>query len=53
MTKRKTSNGKGQGNKAKKGNKTGKDKRFYKTMIPKADALYDDHLNNLQSQPKP
>jgi hypothetical protein len=35
------------------GNKTGKDKRFYKTMIPKADALYDQHLNNLQSDPKP
>ena len=35
------------------GNKTGKDKRFYKTMIPKADALYDEHLINLQSQPKP
>jgi hypothetical protein len=35
------------------GNKTGKDKRFYKTMIPRADALYDEHLNNLQAQPKP
>ena len=35
------------------GNKTGKDKRFYKTMISKADALYDEHLINLQSQPKP
>jgi hypothetical protein len=35
------------------GNKTGKDKRFYKTMIPKADALYDEHLINLQSHPKP
>ena len=35
------------------GNKTGKDKRFYKTMIPKADALYDEHLNSLNTQPKP
>jgi hypothetical protein len=35
------------------GNKTGKEKRFYKTMIPKADALYDQHLINLQSDPKP
>ena len=35
------------------GNKTGKDKRFYKTMILRADALYDEHLNNLQAQPKP
>jgi hypothetical protein len=35
------------------GNKTGKEKRFYKTMIPKADALYDQHLNYLQSDPKP
>ena len=35
------------------GNKTGQEKRFYKTMIPKADALYDEHLNTLQSQPKP
>jgi hypothetical protein len=34
------------------GNKTGKDKRSYKTMIPKADALYDEHLNNLNTQPK-
>lgn len=35
------------------GNKTGKEKRFYKTMVPKADALYDEHLNNLQSDPNP
>ena len=35
------------------GNKTGKDKRFYKTMIPKADALYDEHLDTLQSQSNP
>ncbi len=35
------------------GNKTGKDKRFYKTMIPKADALHDIHLKNLNTQPKP
>jgi len=35
------------------GNKTGKVKRFYKTMIPKADALYDEHLNSLNIQPKP
>jgi len=35
------------------GNKTGQDKRFYKTMIPKADALYDEHLINLKSHPKP
>lgn len=35
------------------GNKTGKEKRFYKTMIPKADALYDEHLKTLRSQPKP
>ena len=35
------------------GNKTGKDKRFYKTMIAKADALYDEHLINLQSHSKP
>lgn len=34
------------------GNKTGQDKRFYKTMIPKADALYDEHLKNLNTQPK-
>ena len=34
------------------GNKSGKDKRFYKTMIPKADSLYDYHINNLQSHPK-
>lgn len=33
------------------GNKTGKDKRFSKTMIPKADAFYDEHFNNLQAQP--
>jgi hypothetical protein len=33
------------------GNKSGKDKRFYKAMIPKADALYDEHLNNLKTQP--
>jgi hypothetical protein len=32
------------------GNKSGKDKRFYKTMIPKADTLYDEHLNNLKTQ---
>jgi hypothetical protein len=31
------------------GNKTGQEKRFYKKMIPKADALYDEHLNTLQS----
>jgi hypothetical protein len=24
-----------------------------KTMIPKADALYDEHLKTLQAQPKP
>ena len=30
-----------------------KEKRFYKTMIPKADALYDEHLKTLQAQPKP
>lgn len=35
------------------GDKTGKDKRLYKTMIPKADSLYDEHLINLQSHPKP
>jgi hypothetical protein len=35
------------------GNKTGKDKRFYKTMISKADARDDEHLINLQSHPKP
>ena len=35
------------------GNKTGKDKRFYKTMIPQADALYDEHLNSLNTQPTP
>ena len=35
------------------GNKTGQEKRFYKTMIPKADALYDAHLKTLQAQPKP
>jgi hypothetical protein len=35
------------------GNKTGKDKRFYKTMIPKADALYDQHLKTLSIQPMP
>ena len=35
------------------GNKSGQDKRFYKTMIPKADALYDEHLKALQSQAKP
>jgi hypothetical protein len=35
------------------GNKTGKEERFYKTMVPKADALYDEHLNNLQSDPNP
>ena len=35
------------------GNKTGQQKRFYKTMIPKADALYDAHLKTLQAQPKP
>ena len=35
------------------GNKTGQEKRFYKTMIPKADALYDEHLKTLQAQPKP
>ena len=34
------------------GNKTGQEKRFYKTMIPKADALYDEHLKTLQPQPK-
>jgi hypothetical protein len=32
------------------GNKAGEGKRFYKKMIPKADALYDEHLNSLQSQ---
>ncbi len=32
------------------GNKTGDEKRFYKKLIPKADALYDDHLLSLQSQ---
>ncbi|MFO7628615.1 MAG: type II toxin-antitoxin system RelE/ParE family toxin [Prochlorococcaceae cyanobacterium] len=35
------------------GNKTGKDKRFYNTMIPKAAALYDEHIKTLQSHPKP
>ena len=35
------------------GNKTGKDKRFYQTMIPKADALYDQHLKTLSTQPTP
>ena len=35
------------------GNKTVKDKRFYKTIIPRADVLYDEHLKNLQAQPKP
>ena len=34
------------------GNKTGKDKCCYKTMIAKADALYDEHLNTLQFHPK-
>lgn len=29
------------------GNKTGQEKRFYKTMTPKADALYDEHLKTL------
>lgn len=33
------------------GNKTGQEKRFYKTMIPKADALYDAHLKTLQAHP--
>jgi hypothetical protein len=28
------------------GNKTGKDKLFYKMMIPMAEAPYDEHLNN-------
>ena len=31
------------------GNKTGQEKRFYKKMIPKADVLYDEHLNTMQS----
>ena len=35
------------------GNKSGQDKRFYKTMIPKADALYDEHIKALQAQTKP
>jgi len=35
------------------GNKTVKDKRFYKTIIPRADVFYDEHLKNLQAQPKP
>ncbi len=35
------------------GNKSGKDKRCYKTMVPKADALYDEHLKTLSVQPKP
>lgn len=35
------------------GNKTGQEKRFYKTMIPRADVLYDAHLKTLQAQPKP
>ena len=35
------------------GNKTGQEKRSYKTMTPKADALYDEHLKTLQAQPKP
>jgi hypothetical protein len=30
------------------GNKTAKNKRCDKTMIPKADALYDEYLNTLQ-----
>ena len=34
------------------GNKTGQEKRFYKTMIPKADALYDAYLKSLQTQIK-
>lgn len=35
------------------GNKTGQEKRFYKTMIPKADALYDEYIKTLHSKPKP
>ena len=35
------------------GNKSGQGKRFYKTMIPKADALYDEHIKALQSQTNP
>lgn len=35
------------------GNKTSQEKRFYKTMIPKADALYDAYLKSLQAQIKP
>lgn len=35
------------------GNKTGQEKRFYKTIIPKVDALYDAHLKTLHAQPKP
>ncbi len=31
------------------GNKTGQQKRFYKKMITKADSLYDEQLNTLQS----
>ena len=35
------------------GNKTGQDKRFYTTLIPKADALSDEHIKALQSQTNP
>lgn len=31
------------------GFKTGKEKRFYKEYIPKADALYEEHLKGLEN----
>ena len=30
------------------GIKTGKEKRFYKEYVPKADALYEEHLKSLE-----
>ena len=30
------------------GIKTGKEKRFYKTLVPRADALYAQHLKSLE-----
>lgn len=35
------------------GIKTGKVKRFYKELIPKADKLYEQHLKNSGGQPWP
>jgi hypothetical protein len=31
------------------GDKTGKDKRFYRVNVPKADRLYDEHLKRLET----